>query len=298
MEAPGDYQGEGLRGNKIEKPEFPELTREDVIQNRKFAFELGNFWEKVGVGDGNGAVKFPEEYLGNGDYEIGQHGTFYNTIATYYEFLTALAMTRSSILKEMMDEAAKYPYFRPKTETDREKLSPIWDPHRLVENKIMQGMKILDLGSGPQPVFARVSRAMGAEAWTVDSGPIPGNYINAKSDWKLLSKEQQEMEQAHHIVLDLNDLSAADVLEEKTGGNFNFIGQANLLSTKYEDKDPEWRVVERLDLKLLKNGGGAMDDRPVDGLVYLRENNELMRLREGWDRNTSKTIYSWEKVEL
>jgi hypothetical protein len=294
MEVPEDYQGEALRGNRLEKPEFPELTREDVIQNREFAFELGNFWKKVGVGDGNGVVEFPGQYLGNGDGAIGQHSSFYNTIATYYEFLTALAMTRSPLLQEMMDEAAKHP--KSQTEEDREKLSTIWNPRLLVENKIMQGMKILDLGSGPEPVFARVSRAMGAEVWTVDSGAIPADYYNAR---KLLPEEQQEMEQAHHIVLDLNDPSADEVLQEKTGGDFNFIGQANLLRTKYEDKEPGWRVAERLNLKLLKNGGGAMHDRPTDGLRYLKENNDLMELRDvGWDSNTLEHIYSWEKVEL
>jgi hypothetical protein len=297
MEVPKNYQAEAIRENRREKPEFPELTREEMIENKIFRFELQRLWEKVGVGDGNGVVEFPKQYLGNGDGAIGQHGTYYNTIATYYEFLTALAMTRSPILKEMMDEAANQP--KPQTETDRKKLSAIWNPHLLVENKIMQGMKILDLGSGPQPVFARVSRAMGAEVWTVDSGLIPASYYDAEFDQELLSAKQQEMEQAYHIILNLNDPSAAEVLQEKTGGDFNFSGQANLLRTKHDDKEPGWRVVERLNVKLLKNGGAAMDDRPTDGLRYLKENNDLMELRDkGWDKNTFETIYSWEKVKL
>jgi hypothetical protein len=128
-------------------PSFPELTEEDLWEIRKMRSELDK-----ALGD---YIRGFEAYTGVNEI-VGQHSVFNGPI-TAGQLKYALAMTRSPILRELIENGGR-----------RGEI----DASVLVENKIMAGMKMLDLGSGPEPVLARCCRSTGADAWTADVYPI------------------------------------------------------------------------------------------------------------------------------
>lgn len=193
--------------------EFPLLTQEDFKEIYKLFLKL---FGKLGN-------KFPKEsgfrnYTGSNESAGNGLGNFYNTSQTFYQLLFALAMTRHPLVKAITVDDFDVSKF---------------DDKSMVENRIMAGMKILDLGSGPKPVFAQSCRAMGADVWTVDLDPR--NSANV-------------LELQKHIQLDLTDDRAIEVIKQKSGGEFHLVTEANLTSEGfYEGKRIAW--------PLLKTGG-------------------------------------------
>ena len=212
--------------------EFPPITKEDLEEIRKLSFGLIN---KLTFRDKNDNIKVKpilfsrhtglDEPVGGGD------SIYYNTIMTCYQFLFALAMTRHPFVKKMIA-----PEFNP-SESDIE---------NLVEKKIMSGIKILDMGCGPKPTFARCCRVLGAEVWTVDN----------ESDFRYyrptLPKDQCDLEDQMHIELDLVNVQAVDIIRKRSMGDFNLITEANLYL-----KSPSVARVQSKDIAmpLLKKGG-------------------------------------------
>ena len=203
--------------------EFPPLTKEDLIEiDRLYAELLKKFW--------HGKISGFESYTGV-EEAIGMGNEFFNSGVTWRQFLYALAMTRNSLIREIGEAEFDVLKFNAKT---------------LIENQIMAGMKILDLGSGPKPVFARCCRAMGADVWTVDK---ESDFKNRRS---LLSRELWDLEDRKHIKLELTDINmgqrAVFFIQKKSKGNFNLVTEANLISGGLENG----RVIA---MPLLRKGG-------------------------------------------
>jgi hypothetical protein len=210
--------------------EFPALTQEDLEQIEKVYSNLQNILD----------FRIPEfkAYAGIAQ-EIGQ-GTIHNSPVTASQLEYAMAMTRSPLLAAMIHS----PFGRKDFEVAK-----------LVENKIMLGMKILDLGSGSWPVFARCCRCMGADVWTVDKETVTSEY-----EERIFPKEQQQIEHERHIQIDLNDPSAVEVIQGKTGGGFNLVTEGNLGADEFHEG-------KSIAIQLLKLGGVYYDPSSARGAV-------------------------------
>ncbi len=188
---------------------FPALTKEDLEEINQLFLDL--------VGKFGNTMPGLEEYTGQ-DRSIGEGSIYHNSRVTLYQFLYSLALTRHSLVKKISSPDFKKSDFKIKD---------------LVDNKIMKGMKILDLGSGPIPVFSRVCRAMGADIWTVDEEDFSDAY--------------NEAEKKYHITIGLGDKNALSTILKKTSGNFNLVSEAALI--------PPCNFYRPVILPLIKRGG-------------------------------------------
>lgn len=175
-------------------------------------------------------LKGLEAYSGT-DQGIGEGNSYHNSVATLHQLEYALAMTRHPLVREMASE-----HFDPVK----------FNPRELVENKVMAGLKILDLGCGHTPVFARVSRSMGADVWTVDKIAADGFHCSDS-----FRSEARKSEIEKHIQMQLSHVNAkisAGLIRQKSGGEFNLVTASNLDSDGFAGgKD--------IAMLLLKKGG-------------------------------------------
>ena len=208
--------------------EFPPLTKEDLKEIKKLYSKL--YLEFAIL---RKILDF-KNYSGVKE-EIGQGGIFYNSRSTLFQFLKVLAMTRHELVKKLVELA--------KSDKDRK----VFDIQSLVDGKIMAGMKILDLGSGPEPVFARCCRAMGADVWTVDLEDDHYRIV-ARREANSMTQGAMALEDLKHIKIDLTKKNAAQIIKEKSLGDFNLVTEANLIGSGLgSEKD--------IAMSLLKKGG-------------------------------------------
>jgi len=166
-----------------------------------------------------------EFYTGTGE-PIGVGNIYHNSIVTAYELEYALAATLHPLVRQMAEGVQPF------------------DVSALVNSKVMRGLRILDLGCGYQPVFARVARCMGADVWTVDRESAM-RFHQEKDHFPV---DQQKLEIERHIRLDLDAPNAGRMLQELTGGEFNLVIEANLNAGGFR----EGRVIA---MPLLRKGG-------------------------------------------
>lgn len=129
---------------------------------------------------------------------------------------------------------------------------------RLVSQKPLAGLKVLDLGCGQEkPTFARVARSLGADVYTVDV------VTSDKFHQLHMSEEDKLLERTYHIPLDLSQPDSSRKIKDISGGEFDFITAAFLKAGSI-GKPPI--KVERLAQDLMKEGGvsyqeeGSWDD--------------------------------------
>lgn len=103
---------------------------------------------------------------------------------------------------------------------------------RLVEAKVLKDLKILDLGCGHIPAMARVARQLGAEVWTADR--IGSDIFEFDDDFK---GDLRKAEIDYHIQLDFNNANATEIIEEKTGGNFDIVTEAHVSTDDFYSTD-------------------------------------------------------------
>ena len=211
---------EGKLGQAPSTPEFPPLTKEDLE-------EIETLYQAL-------REKFPSRIPGmefyTGTYEsIGEGNIIYNSHMTLGQFCYALAMTRHPLIKEVSSSEHDLVQFRAKG---------------LEENQVMKGIKILDLGCGPWPVFARCCRALGADVWTVDK--IPPTDLYSKEE--LFTKKQKDHEIERHIQVDLSGGLAPRLIKERSAGDFHLVTAVQLKGGSFfEGRNVGW--------VLLKKGG-------------------------------------------
>src|SRR3989344_7379343 len=178
---PTTAQTEGI----ISSVEFPALTKEDLEEIEDLYYKLQKSF--------SGEIPGLELFTGTGE-NVGKGNIIYNSFMTLHQFYYALAITRHSLIKEIA-----------KPEFDRSN----FDAKVLVESKILAGIKILDLGCGINPVFARCCRALGADVWTVDLRPAKDFYFKEE----LFSKEQRDLGIQKHIQIDLSNGLAPRIIK-------------------------------------------------------------------------------------
>jgi len=210
---------------KTLQKEFPALNKEDMKEIHSLFSELFEQFPEQ--------LPYLEKYTGINE-TIGGGDAYINSRVTLFQFEYALAITRHPLIKKLIN--IKY------------NIKPA-DIENLIKNKIMVGIKILDLGCGPEPVFARCCRAMGADVWTVDIISA-SNFI---FDQKYFTKEQIKLENEKHIQLNLEDTQAKVIIKSKSSGDFNLVTTANLDSDIVGSK---FKKIEKfIIIPLLKKGG-------------------------------------------
>lgn len=150
-----------------------------------------------------------------------------------------------------------------------------FDPEILAKAEVERGIRILDLGCGPSPTFARVARRMGADVYTVDVIPAskfdlwrpededlelvrtsdPRKYEHAKR----LREEYEatkSLETRRHLEVDLNTEGAVAKILEWSGGNFDLVTAVQLSEIGYGNLSVYTpHNLEEMAMQLLKQGG-------------------------------------------
>ncbi len=173
------------------------------------------------------------------------------------ELMFSLALTAHPLVEELVNiDESRFKYLE-KSEQDTKFLE-------LVKSKVLKGFKILDLGCGHSPTFARVARALGAEVYTVDQFEADKFEYDHKGKIKksIISKEVRA-----HIALDLNSRDAVQMIKDRTGGDFDLVAEAHLTTEGFFDGI-------KIATPLLKQGGIHFD--PTNGYnaaVKNKDNN-------------------------
>ena len=148
-------------------------------------------------------------------------GTCDNTGWASDQLALTLVMSDSPLVHEIMKSRKR----------DPEK----FDPEPLVKAKILKGMKILDLGCGWIPAFARCTRALGADTYTVDV--IPANRFSywrdkvfEDSGYKIDKnhQERKKLDAEKHVKVNLKNKKALDIILQATHGNFDLVTSAHM----------------------------------------------------------------------
>jgi hypothetical protein len=113
--------------------------------------------------------------------------------------------------------------------------------HALREERVLAGLKIVDLGCGPLPGFALAAKAMGAEVHTADvERPEPA--LEGQLD--------------SHTIIDLNDLTAPEILRQVTGGDLDLATENIIAQIPGHSLAPPLRsTLHVVGLTILRNGG-------------------------------------------
>jgi len=149
---------------------------------------------------------FGEEYTGVG--KLGQ-STIFNSPMTTDQIIFAMLLGGHPLVLELLEKEFGWKDF---------------DPAPLREARVLAGMKILDLGCGIKPLFARVARKLGADVYTVDVIPadcFPDYFLSH-------SKKDKQDEIAKHIQLDLNGDGAVEEIKKRSGGGFDLVTESQL----------------------------------------------------------------------
>ena len=158
------------------------------------------------------SVSYFSEFTGCNS-SIGENFRF-NTIATAKQLFFAIALSQSPLVDNIIDNPD-------------ENIKEIVD--EMHTSKSLKGIKILDLGCGKIPVFARCSRELGAEVYTID-------IIDAEEF--LFFKEcfpplQRQIEIQTHLKIDLNIENVAEEIIRFSKGHFNLVTSSFLESGSF-----------------------------------------------------------------
>lgn len=135
------------------------------------------------------------------------------------------------------------------------------DFKKLMDGKVLDGMKIIDLGCGYMPGFARCTRYLGADTYTVDI--IPSDKFESYD--LLFPDEYRKMEADNHIILDLNTDGALEEIIKITGGDFDLVTQAHLnADTQYNGRFMACYLGRIIAKGLLKQGGAYYDGGDIE----------------------------------
>ncbi len=137
------------------------LTLYNALGEKLGSWRISLFQKQTGINRPLGG-----NCQGNVDQYHGDAGIFYNTHVNAHNLLMALTLAKR---RAMVENVAFHA-----TENDRR----LKEPQRWQGE--LEGMVILEIGSGPIPTFARVARYLGAKVITLDycgqEWKIPGSF--------------------------------------------------------------------------------------------------------------------------
>jgi len=179
--------------------------------------------------------KYPATFIIVPGFEdvIGEQlggGFYYNHSGTVNQLAFALAVSPHPAVSEMVE--------------DRSMVEHPEDAVRVLrEQRVLEGLRIMDLGCGMLPGFALAAKTLGAETFTADAEDLRPN-IKAWVDG--------------HTVVDFNTTTAPAKLARATGSNFdivteNIVGSVPGRQVDISEPDPE--AIIAIGKVLLKPGG-------------------------------------------
>ena len=176
-------------------------------------------------------IKSFQSYTGRVNAPLGD-GFQYNTSLASYQLVMSLAISRHSSIDEILADSS---------------ISPEnFDAAKLVDQKVLRGLKIIDLGCGRSPTYANCVYHLGGNIFTAD--------YNAPNQIAFVTKEMEDK----HIQIDLDSQEAVKTLLKRTDGNFDFVTAATVLTTTKDPralKAPSDARLEDIALVLLKVNG-------------------------------------------
>jgi len=179
----------------------------------------------------------------------------YNSPLAQNQFLFALALSGHDLVQKLLEEGEK-------------KI----DLPQLAQAKVLENMKILDLGCGPEPTFARLTRYLGADTYTVDL--LSSNDFSYRESEKM-PRELRELEIQNHIQGDLEKFETLRKMVQETGGNFDLVTEAHLSTITPRDGDFfGFEYGDKFSIPFLKEGGAYYDGLEYDFKV--RQGQELI----------------------
>ena len=126
------------------------------------------------------------------------------------------------------------------------------DMEILRENQILKGIKVIDLGCGHIPSFARCARAFGAQAYTADIiGAHEFAYFDGFDDGMVAAERQ------NHVQVDLRRDSSIDQILKSAQGHFDVVTSSMLKdeASRYGKVIEAPHNVEKIAVSLLKPRG-------------------------------------------
>ncbi len=226
------------------------------MKQEKFDKEMRKLYRRIGARQQ--LHYFDKKYIGaSSGYAIGS-GRCDNTPFSRKQLEFALITSKHPIVKEILETGLVDDYENWENFiANGKKLS-----EKLEKNLVLKGVKILDLGCGYIPSFARCSRKLGAEVYTVDL--IPSEEF--EFDEEYFSQQDRDEEINKHIKLDLWDPNSLEKITQKTKSNFDLMSSAHLSTS---DGPNGHDVMERF-APLLKKDGIYFDamGNMLDGKVY------------------------------
>ena len=164
------------------------------------------------------------------DVPLGQNGTHNSALAAWQ-----LSFTMATQNHPLIDELITKPhhaFMPPKGKETHDVQTTIKEINELVREmvsqKILADLKILDLGCGPQPTYARCARELGADVFTLDAQESSDDFLKSPT----FHKVHQEVENEQHLKLNMRTTNALEQITKKFGNNFDIITSAHL--------DTEW----------------------------------------------------------
>lgn len=155
------------------------------------------------------------------------NGLYYNTSMSISQMVMALAVAPNPDIRTTLAKTS-----------DEGMIKTI---ATLRDKQVLEGFKLLDLGSGILPGLAIASKSMGAEVHTVDGEAFKANYQDVDS----------------HTVVDILAEDAIEKVRQNAGDQFDYI-TCNVIGNV--PGHPSWKFPNELDIerwgaKLLKPGG-------------------------------------------
>lgn len=197
-----------------------------MVRNRSELFERR--WRVKQKTDTGYGIPGLREYTGVGN-PLGS-STCVNTPFAADQFQFALAMSKHPLVEDLISDESINPWN--------------FNPIPFIEAKVLEGMKILDLGCGHQPTFARCSRLFGAEVYTVDR--IPSSIFTVYN----VPEGQREVEIQNHFQMELPMLpyDCRDIKIDIGEEDFDLVTEAHASTDGFHSG-------EQVAYPLLKEGG-------------------------------------------
>ncbi len=166
--------------------------------------------------------RFPGPYIDSGMPCFGRDftgisanlgaGEVYNTQDSAYQLVLSISMADHPVIADVLG--------LPKYDGDDESIARVVG--RMTEEKILDGVRILDLGCGLIPTFARSARRLGADVYTVDV-ILPTAFEYSR---ELFPEDARDAEQKDHFAIDLNQRNAGKKIAKKFGSDFDLVTSA------------------------------------------------------------------------
>ena len=231
------------------KAKAPAIERR-IIDPKKFYEEASSLCVRMSSSF-LGQIDFGSLEYSGGFSEVMGKSTAFNGPLTSRQFAVALHLSCHPEVKKLLHN----------------KICGGFDPGPLRRAQVLSGMKILDLGCG-FPIFARASRRLGADVYTVDVASAD----TFEYDERFFSAEDRTLEASRHIQLDLNGENAVETILRITGGDFDLVTEAYLEAGWFhEGRSVSCHSGKKIAMELLKKGGVHFNADAFGNNITLRE---------------------------